>query len=337
MMEGKRLLRNPKWKYLILVFIGAYFYYSLTYNNLNITTSSSFGMFPAVTHDQLLISIAMTPSLLYAILLYHIAILEEPIGTWSLLLTYPMPQQKRILLKCLCLILFLLPAGISSYIFYQYIGGQQPDIFLKFFICIHTIYLISFFYYCFYVSRGYIASGGSITILNILERITPVFLFFCVMNSGQWSIVFTRMWVGIIVTAILLFVILLMFSSHMMHTKLYREIVLSKLFKTVSMSMGQIIFAQYRGMFDTLIQCIFRKLDRGHAGYWEKCATIEVVIKQQFYTILMAIFFFILALSYHITFLYVISLFFIVLTALRLRRKDRRIERIRILPNAEES
>ena len=336
-MEGKRLLFNARWKYLLLVILLSIAYGTMVYNDLPQTVSTSFGtgLLTTLTHDQLLMSISIMPSFLYAFLLYGIAMQEEPVSTWLPQLAFPFNQRKRILCKTICLILLILPAMFSSMLLYHWLGGYQRSCFLMFLTCIHSIYLLGYLYYCFYVSRGYLATGGTITVVNVLERLIPIFLGFCILNAGQWSLAFYRLGKGILLMSIIVYLLLIIFCSSMMHTKIYRELVLTKLFKNMPLSMSDLLREQYKGRADTLLQMLFKYLDRGGTHYWKRCAMMELSLKQQFYSYLMVLVFMILAITQRQLLYLFVSICFLLYIRHRAKRESARLGRICIFPEQD--
>lgn len=282
-VEFLRILRNPNWKYLLFVLLGSSIYYALTYNNDSSSLSPVF-LFPTM-HKDLMIGIATMPSFLYAILLYSIAMKEEPITTWYTTLAFPMHQQWHIICKAIALLIFLLPGCLLSILTYIWMAHTISSAFLTYLFSIQIIYFICFFFYCFYVSQGYIFMMGTITSVNVLQRLTPLALGSSIINAGNWVQGFSLLWWKLGILIVLFFIGLLIFSKYTMHTKLYREIVLTKLFQIKPQTMSEITADKYKNRFDTFLQLIFKKLERKKSKtYWETCAVLEVTMKQTFFS-----------------------------------------------------
>lgn len=282
--EILRILRNPKWKYLFFVILASFLYYVVMYNDATHSLSPIF--LTLTSHEQLLIGIATIPSFLYAFLLYSIALEEEPVQTWYTTLAFPMRQQLHILSKAIAILLFLIPGCLLSLIAAMWLNHTVSYTFLTFMFSIQSIYFINFFFYCFYVSQGYISSMGTITSVNILQRLTPIALFVCIINAGNWIQGFSLLWWKMVILILILFVGLLVCSNYTMHSKLYREIVLTKLFQTKPQTMSELTAEKYKNRVDVLLQFLFKKLERKKSStYWKTCAVVEVTLKQNFFSI----------------------------------------------------
>lgn len=327
--EFLRLLRNPKWKYMIVVVLTSFLYYVVMYNDEPTSLSPMFAY--ATSHEQLLIGISTMPSFLYAFLLYSIALEEEPIQTWYTTLAFPIRQQQHILSKALVILIFLIPGCLLSMIASIWMMHTISYAFLTYLFSIQSIYFIGFFYYCFYVSQGYIFSMGTVTSINVLQRLIPIALAACIINAGNWIQGFSLLWWKMGIFILLLYIGLLVFSNYTMHSKLYREIVLTKLFQIKPQTMSEITVEKYKNKFDYLLQLAFRKLERRKsATYWKNCAVLEVTLKKNFFSIFLSVIFLFITITYKNIIPAMIMLYFIGNSIYNYRKEKKYIQTVYI-------
>lgn len=284
--ELKRILRNRSWKYLLVVLIGSFFYYGMYYNDDVISIAT--GMSP-LTHIQLVESISIMPVLGCCFVLYRIAQEEEPIDSWKVLLTYPIHQQTRVFIKLLILLAFQLPIGcVSVGTYYILTNTLHMDVFY-FSMGIQLTYLACYFYYNFVVASGFLKQMGNIQVINVLRYCTPIFLFFCLYNAGDWSWVYVEHFSFIVGCFVLSLAVLFLLLDRTMNRKLFHELVLHKLFGRNIPSQNAILLTQYKGLADKILQFMFIKLDRHTHHYWEVCANVEVSLKESIFYIIVGL------------------------------------------------
>lgn len=277
-----RILRNPKWKYGVLIFIALIVYYVTLLDASSIELKSMLRM----GQEEALQSICLMPVVLINFLLFHIALEEEHQKTWKTLLPCPIAQGKRILSKFVILFLFQAPILCIPVGMYYIMSGMYSNELLTFAWCMQIIYITSFMYYCFKVSSGYLAQMGSITIINVLKTTTPIFLFFCITNIRDWMFAYNLLWGLITGCCVVLLIVLLVCNQSFMHRKLYREMILYKLFGLLSAQRSEMVSASYHSASDKALQFMFRLFDRKSEAYWRGCAAVEVGIKQNGFFIL---------------------------------------------------
>lgn len=325
--EFLRILRNAKWKYVLCVLLGSGIYYALVYNNESSSLSPVFSI--PTTHRDLMIAIATMPSFLYAFLLYSIAMEEEALTTWYTTLAFPMRQQWHMICKAIVLLIFLLPGCLLSILTYGWMAHTISSAFLAYLFSIQALYFICFFFYCFYVSQGYIILMGTITSVNVLQRLTPLALFSCIINAGNWVQGFSLLWWKLGILFVCLFIGLLIFAHYTMHTKLYREIVLTKLFQMKPQTLSEITAEKYRNRFDAFLQLVFRKLERKRSTtYWETCAVLEVTIKQTLFSIFFIFVLLLLLIVFKNLILCILMLIFMINIIYRYRCEKKHMQRV---------
>ena len=149
---------------------------------------------------------------------------------------------------------------------------------------------------------------GTITVFNITKRMTPLFLLFCIFNEKQWANFFFTYWQFVLCFCILVLIGLCIALPYCMRRKLYREMVLSKIFPNLKFTPMQLQAMRYKNTADNLLQKLFIKLDNGKASYWPICAALEVTLKLHLFPLLLFFFFFIWYLqSFHILLLVAMS------------------------------
>lgn len=285
-MELLRMLRNNKWKFIIIIPILSALYY-LTYYN---TEATSIGAFSPWTHQQLLTSIAVVPVFLLNILLFTIGEEEENIHTWHTLLSFPIRQYTRIAEKFGYICLFQFIFFLIGTLYFIFLGGSDISLFISFLLSIQLIHTIAFFYYTFYVSSGLF--NGKPT--NAVRSLTPLFLVASILNAGDWTTIYSIVMPALGVIAAAMMLVLFWKANQMMYYKLNRELILKKLFGD-SMSMNPTltyIKSESRKKLDQNIQKSFKKHKNTSPTYWRTIAALEVILKGSFKLLFFALLFF---------------------------------------------
>ena len=288
--ELRRILRNPKWKYSLFIVLGSLFYCITILDE----SSDSMRALMRMQGIETLQSICLFPVILLCVLLYHIAQEEEHSQTWKTLLTYPVPQGKRVRSKLLVLLFLQLPILAFVGIFYYFVSGHVDLSVLKFSWSMQILYLTSFMYYTFNVSDGYISQMGSVKIVNVLRTTTPMFLFFCITNMKDWMYAYDLLWWLITTVCVLALLVLIIFIKPMMHRKLYREMILYKLFGFASSWQREKMRNDLHNVQDKALQFLFHLIPTKSEGYWRMCAFVEVGLKTNGFYLLIGILCFIL-------------------------------------------
>lgn len=286
-----RLLRNPKWKYIVLILLASYGYYAMG------DATTAVGLSSVMKYEDFTMSISMVPSFLCMYLLYHIAKEEEPLATWKTLLAFPIAQHPRYLVKTIALLLFQLPIFLVAQGSYYLLNNSLSMIMIHYSLVMQSIYFVGFLTYDFVIASGYLQQMGSVKIINVLEYLLPIFLISCILNAGSWIAVYDRYYYYIVGLVVVAYLLLLTCLTPLMKRKLFRELVLHKLFGTIAVSQSNLLFSQYQGMFDTILQSIFCRCDRHTHRYWAVCAAIEVSLKQNMFYFLLAFLCFLIGLS----------------------------------------
>ena len=330
-LELKKLLRDSEWKYIILVVAGGLIYYSMTYNELPVSTG--LGIFNVMNHQQLLASISAFPAFLFLYLLYRIAQHQENYASWKCELAYRKDQKAHICSVLVTLLLFQpIPLLIGCGLYYVF--TQTFDIMLlRFLITLEFAYLISYFYYTFIVKSGIMTQGLNVSVVNPLRSLTPIFLGTCILNMGDWLDVLSVALMPMLVTCVILFSVLCYQCNYWMRVKLHRELVLNKLFAGVSNPRMEHVKRRQKKQLDTFMQAIFRIVPCHSAGYWRFVSVLEVSIKQKGYPLLLMI-------ACLVEYLLDGKLFFLCLVPIFLiyfilfyHQQKQMIKKVRILPN----
>lgn len=287
-LEYLRLLRSSKWKYSIFVMIGSFLYYCFVYSIKPISLGT--GMFSPLTFEQLMCSIALMVVFLSCYLVYEIAYDDERLATWIIKLAYPLHPWRSILTKeCILVMLQPILALPSMLVYYCLIGTWTYNYLVSLWM-IQLLYFTAFHVFTYYTSKGYLYMGFSVAVVNIMKRLLPLFLCFCILNFGEWEDVFLYGKYYISTVCCFVWMILLIYSKQAMQRKVERELCLMKLLSGNMMSQGALMLEQYRNMLDLILQLLFYKFDTHKETYWKVVATIEVTIKQQFMLILLLFF-----------------------------------------------
>lgn len=323
--ECLRIIRNPKWKYTYLILLGSFLYYVTMSNDSSMDMKLMLRMGTIETMQ----SACLLPVVLLCYLLYHIAQEEEPSQAWKTLLPYPVPQGKRITAKLCILLLFQIPILCVPMILYYIMTGTFQTSMLSFAYCMQLIYLASFMYYTFDVSSGYLSQMGSVKIVNVLKTCTPIFLLFCTTNIKDWMFGFGFLWNLLTLCFIILMAVLLFFHRTFMQRKLYREMILYKLFGFASSRQSEMMSETLHDTGDKILQTLFHMFPKKSAPYWKVCAFVEVGIKVNgFYLLIGAICFILWKRTAWILFfmLTIVSLAYVVYSCGRERNRIRRVK-----------
>lgn len=292
--EILRIIRNPKCKYGLLIALGTFAFHSQMQQFLTSQYSS--------------ISFTMLVVFLFLLLFYQIAWEEEQPHCWKSILAYPKSYRRNYIGKFLALLLFQIPVAGIGILFYYSLESTVSIAFLRYLLCFQCLYFTGFFYSCFKTSKGYLSTMGTITVFNITKRMTPLFLLFCIFNEKQWANFFFTYWQFVLCFCILVLIGLCIALPYCMRRKLYREMVLSKMFPNLKFTPMQLQAMRYKNTADNLLQKLFIKLDNGKASYWPICAALEVTLKLHLFPLLLFFFFFIWYLqSFHILLLVAMS------------------------------
>lgn len=317
--EYLKIIRNSKWKYGLL--LGLVFYM--------IYVSSDILIEPTNMQKYLLLGF-----FLFEALFYNIVGDEERTESWQICLAYPITYRKNYLLMLVVLITVQLLVFLFGVVLYQLIENISIS-FLCTLYCIQILYLTGYCYSCYKSAKGYLAVMGSITVVNVTKTIVPVFLFFCIMNSYQWDWFFSITWNMISIFCIVVLLGLFIFLPYSLKRKVYREMVLSKLFPNLRFSPIQLQMETYKKGADKTLQRMFRLFDRKTLAYWQFCATLEVTLKLHFFVVILFLIFLIWFIdSYHILLIFAMIgcvLYFIY----SFQQEYKKIEKVCILPNVK--
>lgn len=284
-LECIRFLRSSKWNYSFIAILVSFLYYQMVYNTKPISLGT--GLFSPLTYHQLVCSIALMASFSFCYLFYEIAYDDEKLATWVSKLAYPLHPWRSILIKEVVLLTLQPILALPSLFVYDMLMGSYSYDFLVSLWMIQLLYFTCFHVFTYYTAKGYLIIGGSVTVVNIVKRLMPLFLSCCIMNFGEWEDVFLLGKKYILVICCFIWLFLLFFSKQTMHRKVERELCLMKLLNGNMMSQSELMVEHYRNSLDSLMQWLFIKFDTHKTYYWKVVATIEITIKQQFYLILL--------------------------------------------------
>ncbi len=273
--EYLKIIRNSKWKYGIL--LGIVFYM--------VCISSDMLMESSDTQKYLLLGF-----FLFEALLYNIIKDEEKIGAWQICLAYPVTWRRNYFHMIVVLISIQVPVFIFGVLLYQLVEGLSGT-FLSTLYCIQILYLTGYCYSCYKTAKGYLSIMNTLTIVNVTKTLVPVFLYCCIMDAYQWNWFFSIAWPLISVFCIVVLAGLFIFLPYSLKQKIYREMVLSKLFPNLRFSPMQLQMERYRNSADKLLQHLFTLFDRKTLAYWQFCAVLEVTLKVHFFVIILFLIF----------------------------------------------
>lgn len=132
-----QIIRNPKWKYGVLIFIALIVYYVTLLDASSIELKNKLRM----VQEEALQSICLMPVLLINFLLFHIALEEEHQKTWKTLLPCLIAQGKRIASKLIILLAFQIPILCIPVWMYYIMSGIYSNELLVFAWCMQIIYV----------------------------------------------------------------------------------------------------------------------------------------------------------------------------------------------------
>lgn len=272
--ELLRILRSRKWQYLVPLALLLYIYCSgIQYYNVTVGDNS------ARLQELQIQAAAVLASFLFLSILYLIAWEGEPPLSWRTFLAYPLTCSKDFLAKLAVLLLFQIPAAALGIGVYILLRKTYSSLILPFLLCMQLLYLTGFLYGCYKTSQGYLSAMGTVTIVNVIKRLVPVFLIFCILNARDWSPAFASLWPLILLFCMSVIIGLFLCLPVCMKRKLHREMVLSRLFPNLTFTPGQLMLMRYQKLADRFLQFVFCHFDTHRDTYWKRCAVIEVSIK----------------------------------------------------------
>lgn len=287
--EIKKIWWNPERNYVSFVILASMLYGIVVYDDQPITLG--IGLFSAMTHEQLLASIALFPALACLFLFYRILSSNEKASSWKTLLAYPVDQRPHILRIMLLALLFQpIPMIVSNLIYITLTSRISFEV-ITFLITMQILYVTSFLYYCFMMRKGYSAQGFSVSIVNPMEILTPMFLLFTILNIGSWLSVFASIWHVSILISVLLCGYLLVRCNWYMRCKLHRELMLEKLFPSIQNPLKEFVMEKQYLAMDHVLQLFIQHLPFQGNCYWRIIAALEVSLKQKGYPLLLALIF----------------------------------------------
>ncbi|MGX8833640.1 hypothetical protein ACWG0P_05440 [Amedibacillus sp. YH-ame6] len=322
-----RILRNPKWKYGIFILLFCIAYFIMTRQSSSQVTS----MF-AVNIKDIDYMLSIMPVFLTCFLLYQIAFEEERQESWKTLLVYPVGQEKRIFAKLLVLLLMQIPIMLLSFIVYFILHQSFSMMLFHYALCVQLIYLLSFMYYTFVVSNGYLDQGGSIIILNVLKTTTPIFLLFCILNTSAWMRAFHQIWWFVCICFVFMIFVLFRFHDELMRRKLYRETILYKVFGGIASNSLQSMLGNVKDMLDKLLQSLLKLYARNSKKRWKSAAAIEVGLKLNGFYVLIGVICLLLWKSSEWIFFLVLAIIAFIYVLINCMKERKRIQSVRIIP-----
>lgn len=287
--ELKKFRANLNRKQVSFVILASILYGIASYDENPITLG--IGLFSAMTHEQLLASIAIFPALACLFLFYRILSSNEKTSSWKTLLAYPVDQRPHIVMIMLLALLFQPIPMIVSNLMYMVLTSMVSMELIKFMVTMQILYLTAFLYYCFIMRKGYTGQGFSVSIVNPMEILTPMFLLFAILNMGSWLSIFVSIWQLSIVASMILCGYLLIRCNWYMRWKLHRELMLEKLFPAIQNPLKELAMEKQYLAIDQALQFLIHHLPFQGRNYWCIIAALEVSLKQKSYPLLLALIF----------------------------------------------
>lgn len=264
------LVRNRRWKYLIVILLICSTF--LMMDNVSISASMT------MKESQYVISIL--PVFMCSFLLYRIALDAEQSNTWKTLFTYPVSLRRHYMTRVLILLLFQIPILLLGMLCYYLFSGTIDMMMFHYTLCFQLLYLLSHLWSTYAVSDGFLSVNNSITIVNVLYMVTPVFLLFCISNARDWVPFFHQIWLFIVIAVVIMILLLFYLLDVLMRRKLYREMMLFKIFGNNSPSF---IMNSLQNLFQRISewggQSILRLLAGNHPYRWRIAASVSLCFK----------------------------------------------------------
>lgn len=289
MLEIRKFWMNPERKHVSFVILASILYGIAAYDEEPVTLG--IGLFSVMTHEQLLASIAIFPALACLFLFYRILSSNEKTSSWKTLLACPVDQRPHILCIMLLALLFqMIPMMLSNLIYMALTSSISFEV-ITFLITMQVVYFTSFLYSCFIMRKGYTGQGVSVSVVNPLEILTPMFLLFAIMNIGSWLSIFAAIWHVSILISVVLCGYLLVRCNWYMRWKLHRELMLEKLFPAIQNPLKEFAMEKQYLAMDRVLQFFIHHLPFQGYCYWRIIAALEVSLKQKGYPLLFALIF----------------------------------------------
>lgn len=288
-LEIKKFWANSNRRYFSLVILASILYGIAAYDDDSVTLG--IGLFSAMTHEELVISIAAFPALACLFLFYRILSSNEKTSSWKTLLAYPVDQRPHIIQIMFLGLLFQPIPMIVSNLIYMVLTSMVSMELIKLMVTMQVVYLTAFLYYCFIMRKGYTGQGFSVSIVNPMEILTPMFLMFAIMNMGSWLSIFASIWQLSILICVILCGYLLVRCNWYMRWKLHRELMLEKLFPAIQNPLKELAMEKQYLAIDQASQFLIHHLPFQGQRYWHIIAVLEVSLKQKGYPLLLALIF----------------------------------------------
>lgn len=285
--EAMRLLRNPAWKYGILALLAAYMAGTAILTQLGEDSSALILFWPVSQTD---VHYVLPALYVFAILtvFYEIMWKEEPFSSWATFLSFPLTCRTAFVSKLIVLLICQLPVFLLGLLVsWLFFAALSSGLFI-YLAMIQLLYLTGMLFGCYHTSQGYLAQMGTITIINVTKRLVPIFVLFTILNAHDWVGVMLQLCFFIILFCASVLFYLFCRLPNVMKRKLYRELVLGKLFPSLRLQPTAMEMERYRKRMDTILQKGFQYGAVQRPSHWRRCAIIEVVMKLHFFAFLIS-------------------------------------------------